>query len=92
MLLSGGFHWSKGSPEVDEINFAPRVRVPTLMVNGRYDSIFPLETLQEPMFKLFGAPEKDKRHAVFDGGHVPPNDLVIKEILDWLDRYQGPVK
>ena len=92
VLLNGGFHWSMGSPEVDEINFAPRVRVPTLMVNGRYDSIFPLETLQEPMFKLLGAPEKDKRHAVFDGGHVPPNDLVIKEILDWLDRYQGPVK
>jgi len=29
---------------------------------------------------------------VFEGGHIPPRpQLVFKEILDWLDRYLGPV-
>jgi cephalosporin-C deacetylase-like acetyl esterase len=92
VLLSGGFDFAKKMPEVDEINFAPRVKVPTLMVNGRYDQFFPLETSQNVMFRSLGTPEKDKRHVVLDGGHIPPYDQMVKEILDWLDKYQGPVK
>ena len=41
------------------------------------------------MLRFLGTPEKDKRHAVFDAGHVPPHAQMIKEILHWLDRYQG---
>jgi formylglycine-generating enzyme required for sulfatase activity/predicted Ser/Thr protein kinase/dienelactone hydrolase len=92
VLLGGGFDANEKLPEVDEINFAPRVTMPTLMVNGRYDHFFSLETSQNVMFKFLGAPEKDKRHAVFEAGHIPPHDQMIKEILDWLDRYQGPVR
>jgi eukaryotic-like serine/threonine-protein kinase len=92
VLLSGGFDFAKKLPEADEINFAPRVKVPTLMVNGRYDHFFPLETSQNVMYRFLGTPEKDKRHAVLNGGHIPPYDEVAKEILDWLDKYQGPVK
>ena len=91
-LLSGGFDFAKKLPEVDEINFAPRVKVPTLMVNGKYDHFFPLETSQNMMFRFLGTPASDKRHVVLDGGHIPPYDQVMKEILDWLDKYQGPVK
>jgi len=92
VLLSGGFDFAKKLPEVDEINFAPRVNVPTLMVNGRYDHFFPLETSQNVMFRFLGTPEKDKRHAVLEGGHIPTYEQMVREILDWLDRYQGPVK
>jgi len=92
VLLGGGFDANEKLPEVDEVNFAPRVTMPTLMVNGQYDHFFPLETSQNVMFKSLGAPEKDKRHAVFEAGHVPPHDQMIKEILDWLDRHQGPVR
>jgi eukaryotic-like serine/threonine-protein kinase len=92
VLLSGGFDFTKKLPEVDEINFAPRVKIPTLMVNGKYDHFFPLETSQNVMFRFLGAPEKDKRHVVLDGGHAPPYEQVEKEILDWLDKYQGPLK
>jgi len=92
VLLGGGFDANEKLPEVDEVNFAPRVTMPTLMVNGHYDHFFPLETSQNVMFKSLGAPEKDKRHAVFEAGHVPPHDQMIKEILDWLDRHQGPVR
>ena len=91
VLLGGGFDGNQKLPEVDEVNFAPRVTVPTLMVNGRYDQFFP-DTSQNVMFKSLGVPERDKRHAVFEAGHVPPRDQMIKETLDWLDRYQGQVK
>ena len=92
VLLGGGFDFAKKMPEVDELNFAPRVKVPTLLVDGRYDEIFPLETSQNVMFRFLGTPESDKRHAVLDGGHIPPYDQMVKEVLDWLDKYQGPVK
>jgi eukaryotic-like serine/threonine-protein kinase len=92
VLLGGGFDFGKTLPEVDPINFARHVKVPVLMVNGRYDFFFPTETSQKPMFFLLGTPPRDKRHVVFEAGHVPPNDLMIKEVLDWLDRYQGPVR
>jgi eukaryotic-like serine/threonine-protein kinase len=92
VLVGGGFDFGKTLPEVDPINFASHVRVPILMVNGRYDFFFPAETSQKPLFQAFGTPPKDKHHVVFETGHVPPNELMIKEVLDWLDRYQGRVR
>ena len=32
---------------------------------------------------------KGQTHAVFDARHVPPHAQMIKEILHWLDPYQG---
>jgi dienelactone hydrolase len=92
VLASGGLLFQRTLPEVDPFNFAPHVRMPVLMVNGRYDYFFPVETSQVPFFRLFGTPEKDKRKLIVDSGHVLPNDLLIKEVLDWFDRYLGPVK
>ncbi len=92
VLVGGGFTFAKPMPEADPLNFAPRVRAPVLMVNGRYDYFFPVESSQTPMFRLLGTPQADKRHIVFESGHVPPNDLLIKEVLDWMDRYVGPVR
>ena len=91
VLESGGLYSQKTLPEVDQINFAPRLRTPVLMVNAHYDHFFPVETSQDPLFRLFGASEKDKRHVVVEGGHVLPRYVVTKEVLDWLDRYLGPV-
>jgi len=90
VLLGGGLEFQNSLPEVDVLNFLPRVKQPVLMVNGRYDHFFPVETSQKPMFRLLGSPPGDKRHVIFESGHVPPADLVIKEVLDWFDRYLGP--
>jgi hypothetical protein len=92
VLLLGGLQIRHASPEVEPIHFAPRSTLPTLLVNGRNDFELPLETSQLPLFRLLGTPERDKRHAVFEGGHAPFdfND-VVRETLDWLDRYLGPV-
>jgi eukaryotic-like serine/threonine-protein kinase len=79
-------------PEIDPINFAPHVRVPTLMINGRYDFELPVETAQRPLFDRLGLPSADKRHVVLEGGHLPwRRQEVIDQVLAWLDRYLGPV-
>ncbi len=96
ILLSGGFLTQSMPPEADPMNFAPRAKMPVLMLNGRHDFAYPLEAAQEPMFRLLGAPQKDTRHVVFENsGHFPNPDQMpelIKEALDWLDRYLGPVR
>ena len=90
VLVAGGL--LDGVPdEVDPVNFAPRVRMPVVMINGRYDFSSPLESSQRPLFRLLGTPEPDKRHVLFDSGHVAPWPSVVKETLDWLDHYLGPV-
>ena len=91
ILLHGGLPKAPRPPETDEINFVSHVRMPVLMINGRYDHTFPLETSQKPMFRFLGTPEKDKAHLIFEGGHTSPRKEVIKVVLDWLDRYLGPI-
>jgi eukaryotic-like serine/threonine-protein kinase len=92
VLVVGGFFQQQTLPEVDQLNFAPRVKIPVLMLNGRYDFVFPVETSQQPMFRLFGTTPKDKQHILFDTGHSIPRNEMIKWTLDWLDRYLGTVK
>jgi dipeptidyl aminopeptidase/acylaminoacyl peptidase len=92
VLMGAGLYFPKSRPEVDQINFAPRVTAPTLMIDGRYDFLFPRETSQEPLFRLLGTPKEHKRLALFEGGHFVPRHHLIKETLDWLDRYLGPVR
>ncbi len=66
--------------------------MPVLLLGGRNDFYFPVETSQAPLIKLLGTPAEHKRHVVLKGaGHVPPRIEVIREILHWLDRYLGPV-
>ena len=95
LLLSGGFMLRPESalvPQVDEVNYAPRVRVPVLMLSGRYDFTFPLDRSQIPLFQALGTLDSDKKHALFDWGHrVSFSSAETREILDWLDRYLGPV-
>ena len=92
VLWSGGCDTDRVLPEADPMNFAPRVKVPVLMLNGRYDFGFPLETCQEPMFRALGTGAQDKKHILYEGGHFPQLLPLIKETLDWLDHYLGPVK
>ena len=90
VLIIGGFWQQQGPPEVEDINFAPRVKSPVLMLNGKYDFVFPVETSQVPMFRLLGTSESDKRHLLFDSGHSIPRRDLITETLQWFDRYLGP--
>lgn len=92
VLVSGGFPYREFPAEADPVNYVSRVTIPVLMVSGRYDYVFPLEMAQRPLFDRFGTTPADKRHVILEAGHgqLPRGDL-IRETLDWLDRYVGPV-
>ena len=92
MLLNGGLFTERALPEADQITFVPRVTIPVLMLNGEHDHVFAVEQSQKPMLRFFGASDNDKRHVLFDSGHELPRNPMIKEVLDWLDRYLGPAR
>jgi dienelactone hydrolase len=91
VLADGGCDADKTLPEEDPINFAPYIKIPVLMVNGRYDFVIPFETCQQPFFRLLGTPAADKRQVVLDSGHGLPYTPWFKETLNWLDHYLGRV-
>jgi dienelactone hydrolase len=92
ILYVAGLNFQRALPEVDEINYVTRVTQPTLILNGELDFFFPPETSQRPMFELLGTVAKNKKRLVFPGGHSVPRTEQIKESLQWLDRYLGPVE
>jgi formylglycine-generating enzyme required for sulfatase activity len=74
-------------PEASNINFAPRIRAPKLVVNGLVDEEHPWLTRALPLWNLLREP---KELALFEGvGHVPPPELRIPAIRDFLDRHLG---
>ncbi len=92
VLHVGGMEMNHALPEVDQINFLPRVYQPVLMLNGKHDMFFPVETSQKPMFNLLGTPAKDKKIITYETGHLVPRTELIKESLGWFDQYLGHVK
>jgi dienelactone hydrolase len=93
VLMDGGLYTVPALAELDQVNYAPRVRTPVLMLNGRSDYFFPHEVSQKPMFELLGTPRADKRQVLFETAHDSSlfRQEVIRETLDWLDKYLGPV-
>jgi dipeptidyl aminopeptidase/acylaminoacyl peptidase len=79
-------------PEADQINYVSRIKIPTLMLNGKYDYTFPYEKTVKPFFDLLGTPEKDKKLFLYETDHYVPKNEMIKEVLNWCDTYLGPVK
>ena len=87
-----GLRMAQVRPEEDPVNFLPRVRVPILMLSGRYDSMFPYELSQTPFFHLLGSPPADKKRIVYEGGHFLPRTDLVAESTKWLDKYFGAVQ
>jgi pimeloyl-ACP methyl ester carboxylesterase len=86
-------------PEQDPVHYLPRIKIPVLMLNGKYDAVFPLVGSQEPMFHLLGTPAEHKMHRLFKTSHyipsIPGAGITPREreqeTLKWFDRYLGPV-
>ena len=91
VLNVAGLTMERSRPEVDPLNYLPRVKQPVLMLNGRYDFFFPVETAQRPFFDMLGTPADRKKWRVYEGGHDVPRTELIKETFAWLDTYLGPV-
>ncbi len=94
VLACGGFANVAKRPEIDELNFVPRVHVPILMINGKYDLVCP-QLLQKAFFDDLGTAPDRKKYVLLDMGHglsTETRSQETKEILDWLDRHFGPVR
>jgi serine/threonine protein kinase/formylglycine-generating enzyme required for sulfatase activity/dienelactone hydrolase len=91
VLYVAGLSFQRALPEVDVMNYVTRVKQPTLMLNGELDFYFPAATSQRAMFELLGTPPEHKKRLVYPGGHSVPRTVMIKESLEFLDRYLGPV-
>jgi eukaryotic-like serine/threonine-protein kinase len=91
VLYVAGLTMERGRPETDPLNFLPRVTLPVLMLNGKYDFFFPLELSQKPFFQALGTPVDRKKYIVYEGGHDVPRTALITQTLSWLDTYLGPV-
>jgi len=79
------------APEVDPLNFLPRVRTPLLVVNSRYSRQFSYEKGQVPMVELLGTPPEHKR--LVSGPFHDPVMIFryVSEVGPWFDKYLGPV-
>jgi formylglycine-generating enzyme required for sulfatase activity/dienelactone hydrolase len=93
VFLDGGYFLVSPGPGTDQADFAPRMKKPVLMVNGRYDFTFPVQTAQDPLFRMLGTPAAEKRHVLLETPHDVTQDRprLVKEVLSWLDRYLGRV-
>ncbi|MGB7026475.1 MAG: hypothetical protein WBD72_04220, partial [Candidatus Acidiferrum sp.] len=93
VFLDGGYFLYTPPTGGDQADFAPRLKKPVLMVNGRFDYVFSVETAQDPLFKMLGTPPGDKRHVEFDTPHdvTERRPELIQNVLAWLDKYLGRV-
>jgi dienelactone hydrolase len=89
--VGGMFAHGTPRPEVDYLNFAPRVTVPVLMLNGRFDLALLYDSEVQPMYDFLGTPDEHKNLIVYETDHWIDRREVTKETLAWLDRYMGPV-
>jgi eukaryotic-like serine/threonine-protein kinase len=90
VVYMGGFYLQPSLPEADAVNFAPHVKSPVLMLNGRFDYFFPTSSSQEPLFELFGSRPEHKRRVVYEASHNIPRNEMIKEVVNWMEKYWGP--
>ena len=76
-------------PEAANFNFAPYIRAPKLVINGRQDDEHPWQTRGKPLWDLLRQP---KELLLVDGaGHLVPVEIRTPRINAFLDRTLGPV-
>jgi serine/threonine protein kinase/formylglycine-generating enzyme required for sulfatase activity/predicted esterase len=90
IMLDGGFYNEKPLAGADQVDFAPRIKAPALLITGKFDWIF---LGKDALLKLLGAPAGDKKVVRFDTGHDVSEQRadLIREVIGWLDRYLGKV-
>jgi eukaryotic-like serine/threonine-protein kinase len=94
MFLDGGYFLDTPPAGGDQADFAPRLKIPMLMVNGRDDYVFSLEKSQNPFFRMVGTPPSEKLHVVLNTPHdvTEQKAQLVSAVLGWLDKYLGRVQ
>ncbi len=75
--------------EFDQIDYVPHVKIPMLLLGGRYDPDYTMEQ-QQAFYDFLGTAKSDKEWMVYESTHYIPRKDLINESLNWLDKYFGP--
>ena len=91
ILMGAGLlrSYARVLPEANGASFAPHIRVPKLLIQGRFDEAVRYETEFQPLVRLLPEP---KRVALLDLGHIPPLEVSVPIVNAWLDETLGPVR
>jgi predicted esterase len=90
ILILFGVQSSDEYPWYDQINYLPRVKIPMLLLAGRYDPDYSMKQ-QQAFYDFLGTPENEKEWKIYESTHYIPRKDLINESLNWLDKYFGPV-
>ena len=79
-------------PEMDVLNFAPRMKIPVLSSTAGTISSSPKKHRRSCFLRRSALRRMTSAESCTDTGHNLPRNEMITETLDWLDKYLGPVK
>ena len=85
ILYVGGISLDDVREEIQPEKYAARIKIPTLLLNGRYDFYFPYQSSQLPLYNLMNLDNNKKRHVVVDYAHYVPMHIVREETLKWIN-------
>ncbi|MCA9196394.1 MAG: SUMF1/EgtB/PvdO family nonheme iron enzyme [Planctomycetales bacterium] len=91
VLHCGGVPPNRANAITETSNFFPYVRTPTLMVNCKFDAVFP-KPAQEAMFLNFRLLDaSQKKYLVYDTdyGHCAPREGHVIQAQKWMDQHMG---
>ena len=87
-IFVGGLMLQKSRKEIESHFYIRRIKIPILHIVGKLDGIFEYEDSFLPWNDLIGTPKENKEIIILDKiGHGLPNDVVIKNQLKFLKKY-----
>ena len=91
LFVGSGVHGREvtDAPAASRINFLPHISAPKMMLQGRYDESSPYAGDFLPLYRLLREP---KRAVIFEGPHVPPAEVYLRESQKFLDETLGKVR
>jgi formylglycine-generating enzyme required for sulfatase activity/predicted Ser/Thr protein kinase len=91
VFVAGGLRYDS-PPETQPANFAPHVKIPVLLVNGKDDFAVSVAE-QRRFFEILGTDPSLKKALSLEGGHVPQDMRgLVRAVLDWYDLHLGVVR
>jgi len=91
VFTAGGLSYTQ-PPETQPANFAPHIKVPVLLVNGK-DDFAVSDAERRRYYEILGPPAPLKQSVVLEGGHVPQDMRgLVRVVLDWYDTHLGVVR
>jgi len=87
-----GLEMEQPLAEADPLNFVGHITIPVLMVKAGWTPTSTSRRLSGRRLNCSARRPNTSATSIYEAGHFVPRDQLVKETLDWFDRYLGPVK